>query len=362
MEDLKDYIDSLVQLEVHEQLKLNTFAKRAAMIRARPIRSGRDKQVAVHLNRLVGNVASAAHGLIPRERALFVIGESGAGKTFALKQQFEANEAFHRYRNVRTGRMVTPLLTHELRSSVTRKTLAKVLVELLNPDLSIPSRMNEDAIVALLKTQLRERGVLYLHLDEAQHLIKGKDVLSVQNLVKSLLDTEWPVNIILSGVESLSQLLQDDNQLANRSHVMRFERLRFPIDANHLRGWLKSVIEEDCGLVAEEEMMWTAEELLQDTKRKPGFSGDFIHRLIVAGCGAFGTIILLARNACLLALENDRKAVGIRHFARAYEDKYGCLPSDNVFTAKAFDHIDPMNATADMNDGKRKKARNGGKQ
>lgn len=344
----RQFSDSLAHAEAFYNPKVADLAKRTAEIMAKPIRSARHQILGEHLDRLVGNVASAHHGTVMRERALFVIGESGAGKSFALELQFKENEAFQPHPDSR-GRLVNPLMTLELRSSVLRKNLAIALIQMLNPGLPIGSRITEDELFILLKAQLREHGVLYLHLDEAQHLLRGKDVLAVQNLLKSLLDADWPLNIILSGVEKLSKLLKDDNQLANRSHVMRFDPLRFPVDAGRVRQWLTSVVEADCGLIAEPELLKKEDALLEgETMADNLFSDEFVHRLIVAGQGAFGTIILLARNACLLAIENGRTAVGIRHFRRAYENKHGCLPQDNVFTAKAFDTIDPANATADL--------------
>jgi type II secretory pathway predicted ATPase ExeA len=344
----KHFSDSLAHAEAFYNPKVADLARRAAEIKAKPIRSARHEILGEHLDRLVGNVVSARHGTIMRERALFVVGESGAGKSFALELQFKENEAFQPYLDSR-GRLVNPLMTLELRSSVLRKNLAVALIQMLNPGLPIGSRITEDELFKLLKAQMREHGVLYLHLDEAQHLLKGKDVLAVQNLLKSLLDADWPLNIILSGIEKLSKLLKDDNQLANRSHVMRFERIRFPVDAGRVRQWLSSVVEADCGLIAEPELLKKEEALLEgETTTDNLFSDEFVHRLIVAGQGAFGTMILLARNACLLAIENGRTSVGIRHFRRAYENKHGCLPQDNVFTAAVFHTITPANATADL--------------
>jgi hypothetical protein len=185
-------------------------------------------------------------------------------------------------------------------------------------------------------TQLRERGILYLHVDEAQHLQRHSNaqaILDVQDRLKSLMQIEdWPLHSIYSGTPQLADLLTGDQQLANRAMVMRFIALSLPSDKDVVQSVLKDIIEDKCGLT------------LPDDLR----SEDFLGRLCFANSGCFGKIIEAVQAVCFLVMSKGKGTVDRRAFAHIYQRDTGCLPADNIYTAARWSEINPDNALADL--------------
>jgi len=195
--------------------------------------------------------------------------------------------------------------------------------------------MTEGQLFGTVKAQLRERGVIYLHVDEAQHLLRQgrRAILDVQDRLKSLMQIDdWPLHTIYSGMPELADLLMGDQQLANRSMVMRFIPLSLPGDKASIKQVLADIVEGKCGLDLSEELR----------------TDDFLGRLCSANSGCYGKIIEAVQAACFLVMHKGKGTVDLRAFAHNYQRDSGCLPSDNVFTAARWSEIDPANALADL--------------
>lgn len=204
--------------------------------------------------------------------------------------------------------------------------------------IGVPSKakMTEGQLFATVKAQLRERGIIYLHVDEAQHLLRhsrSRAILDVQDRLKSLMQIEdWPLHTIYSGMPELAELLTGDRQLANRSMVMRFIPLSLPGDKASIAQVLADIVEDKCGLHLTDELR----------------TDDFLGRLCTANSGCYGKIIEAVQAACFLVMHKGKGTVDRRAFAHNYQRDTGCLPSDNVFTAARWSEIDPGNALADL--------------
>lgn len=176
----------------------------------------------------------------------------------------------------------------------------------------------------------------YLHVDEAQHLLRhsrSRAILDVQDRLKSLMQIEdWPLHTIYSGMPELAELLTGDRQLANRSMVMRFIPLSLPGDKASIAQVLADIVEDKCGLHLTDELR----------------TDDFLGRLCTANSGCYGKIIEAVQAACFLVMHKGKGTVDRRAFAHNYQRDTGCLPSDNVFTAARWSEIDPGNALADL--------------
>ncbi len=283
---------------------------------------------------LVENLVASEDGQSGKRRALFLIGESGSGKSTVLQRTLLSRPELQPQLD-RHGEWRRTMIHFDCPKPVTEKLFARKLIEVAGHPLDT-SRMAGYELFELAKGILRERQVLLVVIDEAQHLLKGNDRQTIQNLadtVKSLLQIEgWPLHIVLSGVPSLAQFLEYEPQLRNRSTVVELEPLTFPADVDRVRVIVQGVIEKHA-------QMRMAPDLASD---------DFVHRLISAGEGGFGSVIQLVRSACETAIRADAQIVERAHFADAFALISGCSPSRNIFLAADWLHLSPATAVIEL--------------
>lgn len=76
---------------------------------------------------------------------------------------------------------------------------------------------------------LKERQVLFLHLDEAQDIARHQTPKEMQAVINTLITMmqhrSWPVGLILSGMPALRDMLNFDPQLARRVIPIELPRL-----------------------------------------------------------------------------------------------------------------------------------------
>ncbi|MBZ7927023.1 ATP-binding protein [Ensifer adhaerens] len=268
-----------------------------------------------------------------RRRLFAVIGESGSGKTTSINHVLNSFEAFKPYRN-EFNELMMPFIGLEVDRACTTKDLAIHIFQ----QLGLPANRasNEDDLYSTLKKQLRLRGTILLHLDEAQHLMKSNSEAAVRGLqdrFKSLLSIpEWPLHMIVSGVPELATLFTGDQQLANRSLVMRFEKYGFPADQVAIVKILSDIASDHCGLKL-------APELLTD---------DFLGRFVRATDGGVGTMIEMIRAASYKALSKSHKHLGPKDFEFVYGRVSGSLVAENIMTAESWVNLERKNALIDL--------------
>jgi len=313
-----------------------------AMVRGMPVENDREKLLEAQLQKLVENVADIRNGRGSRKRSLFVIGKSSSGKSFALEKLFSQIPEMQPFVNEH-GQLVRPLLSIEAEEGGIPQLCNRVCRALGLPE---RDKMTPDFAWTLIKAMLREHGVIYLHIDEAQDLLKHKTTYALSQMqvkLKSLIQTsEWPLHAIFSGVDELALLLATvDDQLGNRAYKRRFDDLVLPDDLPVIKSILETVAVENCKLKLDRKLL----------------TDEFLGRLWVAGNrGAFGKIIETVQEACFLAVKNEHAKLEIDHFEYEYERHSGCLEKDNVFTAPKWSDIVPQRALADLNSTRKKKA------
>lgn len=293
----------------------------------------RDTPLKTMLRELVDNVEACRLGGGSRRRALFLLGPSGTGKSFALRHHFSLIPEFQPWVNEH-GETVRPLLSIEAPKPCTAKDFAIAILDAIGVPSS--SKMSVGDLYKTVKNQLRERGILFLHVDEAQHLVRHRNleaILDVQDRLKSLMQiADWPLHTIYSGMPELADLLTGDLQLGNRSMVMRFIPLTMPGDKKEVERILTDIVEAKCGLAVPDELR----------------EADFLGRLCFANSGCYGKIIEAVQAVCFLVMTKGKGTIDRRAFAHIYQRDTGCLQGDNIFTAARWSEINPDNALADL--------------
>lgn len=293
-----------------------------------------DKMLTEMLREMVDNVELCRRGLGSRRRALFLLGGSGTGKSTALEHHFLHMPAFQPRMN-EYGETVRPLLRLEAPKPCGTKDFAVAILDAIG--VPAKAKQTEAQLYSTVKTQFRERGIIYLHVDEAQHLRRhssSQAILDVQDRIKTLMQiADWPLHMIFSGVPDLADLLKGgDGQVKNRSHIVRFVPLSLPGNRADIQRVLADIVEAKCGLVLPDELR----------------TDDFLGRLCWANGGSFGEIVTAVQGACFLAMSRGKNTVDLRAFAFNYSRTSGCLPSDNIYTAARWSEIDPANSVADL--------------
>ncbi len=308
-------------------------------LRAKRVRESRrfvetdlSKSLRVRVGEFWEHAQDCLEGGGSRRRTMAIIGASGTGKSTAIAHVLGGFEEFKRYKN-EYGEEVIPVLSADVDYTFTPKDLAIYLLRKLGQDGNHSS--NEASLYEGLKDQLRASGTIILHLDEAQHLKKSgtsKAVMGLKERFKSLQAIDgWPLHLMLSGVEDLSELFTGDQQMPNRSSVMRFEILSSPGDNAIVKNTL-SDIAEHCELNLDQTL--TTE--------------DFLGRLVSATGGGIGTLIEMARAACFKAMSKGHSKLTAKDFEFVYGRTSGTRPGDNIITAAAWRDINRNTALADF--------------
>jgi len=330
--------DALSRLRSRMEPEAVARADRMARIRSGYVSTPRDRELEAAVAAMIeaqagyahsGWAASEAH----KQRALFVIGESGSGKSTAIRRMLARQPVFQPYDD-EYGQVVRPAVSFDAPKPLTMKLLARTGLHAIGYPIDRDRQENE--MWELFRDQIKERSVLMLHVDEMQHAIRSTTHAGIQNtadVVKSLLQVpDWPLSAIFSGVPSLAAFLQhEDEQLKNRCKVIRFDPLVPGRDTPMLRKTMEGVIAKNAGMEAEDAVL----------------TDSFANRVMHATRNAFGTAIQFVREVVFVALRDGREKVEVRDFVQAYARFTGCTPDQNVFSATEWKTIHPGSALKD---------------
>ena len=184
--------------------------------------------------------------------------------------------------------------------------------------------------------RLKMLGISVVWIDEAQDLFCADRKLILRAL-KSLMQGDDAVAVILSGTDDLAQVIRTDAQVKRRFTVMILPDVVEQIDGAAFMG----IVAQYCqrvGLGAPVE-------------------GDLIGRLFHGSRYRFGRAMELLLNALETALERGARDLTIDHFAAAYAMNEACLAAENAFYAETYWLLDPDADLEYPNAGKSSKRR-----
>jgi hypothetical protein len=302
------------------------FDARLERIKARYVESDRDEQVAGHLKRLIRNAAARRDPSLPHSgdnrrdgRALILVGEAGAGKSTLLQRAFLNNPAFPNY-----GRGGwCPLISVTAPAPCTLLQLAMRILIKLGWDST--RELRENAAWLRVRIQLKEQQILFLHIEDFQHVVhlsNLEEVQKVRDTLKDLMSSlDWPVQVILSGIPELVPFAKKDPQLRRRVKFIGLSQLSLQDDSEFLADTVKDYA-KGSGLKLEVN------------------TDELVGRLMHASQYQMGLSIEIVIEAIEAAFERQSKSLTLEDFANAYAARSLMPDEQNPFVANAWDTID----------------------
>lgn len=249
-------------------------------------------------------------------RGVALIDGPGGGKTSLVDHALTVHPAF---RAPAPG--TRPVIKVRVPSPATLKSLAlEILAQSGYPEVS--KRRERWMLWQLVRVRTQALGTVVIWIDEAHDLFKSgtaTEIRDILNTLKSLMQGEGAVIVVLSGIENLWQIASYDDQVKRR-----FTKLSLPPLSNAKDG---KPIAEQIGRFCERA------ELL------PPVEADLVHRLIYASHEMFGRCIENILNAIEVALNSGAVQLDAQHFAQAWAMQEGCPPQSNVFLAPRWSEI-----------------------
>jgi len=310
-------------------------------LKAHYVTTSRDDQLAEEIELMIKNAMlrrdpTRPHGADNRceGTALAVIAQSGAGKTKAMEHFLKDNPFFPNYGDSRGG---CPLITVQTRSPATLAQLGMATMH----GCGYPSQTHkaENEAWSLARFQLRHQNILISHYAEAQRIIKQQNRAErgkiVETLASLMTDLEWPLYLVLSGLQDLEKLFQNDfiddlDKQARESHATLTRRTRFvefkSIHPVHDRKDL------DRGVGEYEKLAGVSLKIAKEPEMR--------ERICHAGARQFGLffeLLVMAIEVCVLS---SRKAVTLQDFEAAYAARTMQPIELNVFASNYWREID----------------------
>lgn len=266
--------------------------------------------------------AAIKAGRILPVKGIALIGASGSGKSTLVGRLLRVTPDLVLAKD-RLGRCDVISLT--VPSPATLKSVGRAILEALGYPLK--RERTADAIWELVRGFLKERHVLFLHLDEAQDIARHqtpKEMQAVINTLKTMMQhPSWPVGLILSGMPALRDMLNFDPQLARRMIPIELPGLS-PIGDIEPLTEMTAFYAQEGGLAPPD----------------PPENADIAARLIQAADREFGLAIEITIDAVEEALRLGSSKPSRDHFAAAFARRSGCIDGLNPFIIGEYDRLD----------------------
>jgi hypothetical protein len=290
-------------------------------IQAIHVKTDRDIQFKQILERLLAK--DARGGLLPeamrvgqiREtRGIMVIDEPGGGKSTLVRHAL-FNHPVLAVKSWDKQRVIDISVP----SPATMKSVSLELLKATGYE-NTHARREVWGLWEILRHRLGLLGVAVLWIDEAHDLFMA-DHGRVLRALKSLMQGDDAVIVILSGTELLFDAVNADPQVKRRLSTIRLPPVSVAADGQSFN----QMIAQFC----------------QISGLSPIADADLVPRLLHGSRYRFGRCIETVRNAIECALYRDAEALDILDFAEVWACAEGCDSSRNVFLASDWFHIDP---------------------
>jgi hypothetical protein len=290
-------------------------------VRSFHIGSARDAEAAMHITRLLatdeqGHLTPVAKRFTRtgETRGVMLIGGPGSGKSHLLERTLSKLTV------LQEGEYGRPrYLGCSVPSPATFKSMTLALLEESGyPDAN--PRREAWSLWQDLRHRLQLLGISVLWIDEAQDLFCADRKLILRAL-KSLMQGDNAVIVVLSGTEDLAKVIRTDPQVQRRFTAMVLPDLVEQVDGDSFR----NVITQYC----------------QRVGLGMPIEADLIGRIFHGARYRFGRALELLLQAMEIAIGRDDEDLDIGHFAAAYAMNEACTAAENVFYAEHYWFLKP---------------------
>jgi len=209
-------------------------------VNAKYVPSGRDKVIKETFDRYLTWTLTELRYRPGKGQAMYVTGESGAGKTDVVDRLLRTHEAMQPM-EMEMGTFL-PYVSVSLDG---RSSLANLGNDILHKAGYVARRkIAESDVWPMLPAELAMRGIFVIHIDETQHLLQSAfERKKLDSSLKGLMnDPEWPMRFILSGMPETNDLLVSDEQAERRNFSVELPA----IDMNQERFLVEKIIRQLC--------------------------------------------------------------------------------------------------------------------
>ncbi|UWR49781.1 TniB family NTP-binding protein [Phaeobacter inhibens] len=265
-------------------------------------------------------------------RGLAVVGDPGSGKTELISHFLENHERFHLGSDLEEA----GCLHVTVPSPATLKSVGLEILKALGYS-KMSERRERWAIWEMVKHRLSLLGVRVLWIDEAHDLYASGSAREQEDLLKtlkSLMQGEHAVVVVLSGTKPVAELLKTDGQVGRRFGKIHLPPVTVASDGEAVEGLLHAFCDR-AGLDAQ-------------------VDSDLIHCLIAAAQSQFGLVIEISIGAIEMALYDRSAKLSRQSFVDYWGMQEGCAIEDNVFWSNRFGEFQEVTTTAASNATKRR--------
>lgn len=297
--------------------------KQAALDAVRKLHIGLDwdKEAALHVKRLLrrdgeGNLLPKARYFTKtgETRGMMLVGDPGSGKSHLMDRTLTKIPEL-----AAADDGVPRVIACPVPSPATFKSMTLALLEQSGYPHATP-RQEAWSLWQMFRHRLGKLGIGVVWIDEAQDLFCADRKLILRAL-KSLMQGEDAVVVILSGTEELAQVIRTDPQVKRRFTAMVLPELSETAHGDMYR----TVMADYCTRVG----------------LAPPIEADLVGRVFHGARYRFGRAVELLLFAMEFAIEREAEHLMIDHFAAAYAMNEACPASQNVFYADNFLLLDP---------------------
>jgi hypothetical protein len=285
-------------------------------VRSLHIGSARDAEAAMHTTRLLATDEQGALTPVAKRftrtgetRGVMLIGGPGSGKSHLLERTLSKLTVLQEGEYGRPRYLGCSVPSPATFKSMTLALLAESGYPDANP------RKEAWSLWQDLRHRLQLLGISVLWIDEAQDLFCADRKLILRAL-KSLMQGDNAVIVVLSATEDLAKVIRTDPQVQRRFTAMVLPDLVEQVDGDSFRDVIAQYCER-VGLGAPIE-------------------ADLIGRIFHGARYRFGRALELLLQAMEIAIGRGDDDLDIGHFAAAYAMNEACTAADNVFYAEHY--------------------------
>lgn len=297
--------------------------KEAALDAVRGLHIGLDwdGEAAMHVKRLLardeeGNLLPKARFFTKtgETRGMMLVGAPGSGKSHLMDRTLVKIPALAAANDGAPRIIACPVPSPATFKSMTLALLEETGYRGANP------RQEAWSLWQVFRHRLSMLGLAVLWIDEAQDLFCADRKLILRAL-KSLMQGDDAVAVILSGTDELAQLIRTDSQVKRRFTAMVLPDLVETVHGDMYR----AILHDYCARVGLE----------------PPAEPDLVGRVFHGARYRFGRAIELLLVAMEFAIASEAEHLTVDHFASAYAMNEAVPASKNVFYAENFLLLDP---------------------